>query len=189
MKEDRPWTTLSRRLLFDGLPWLRLWADDVQLPDGRVIPDFYRLEMPDYATAIALTDDQQIVVLRQFKYGVGAVGLYLPAGYVEPGEDPLDTARRELREETGYAAEGWTALGGYVTDSNRGSGRGHFFLAKNARKAGERNTDDLEHPEIGLMTLDELIDASDTEVNTLGAAAAIGLAVIELRGRRASTGD
>ena len=182
MTDDRPWETVARRLLYDGRPWLQLWADDVRLPDGRIVPNFYRLAMPDYATAIAVTPEDRIVVLRQYKHGAGSVGLYLPAGYVEPAEDPMETARRELLEETGYVAGGWTPLGAFVTDSNRGSGWGHFFLARNARKVAEPDTDDLEEPEIDLLTLDELIDSHRSEVNSLGSVAGIGLAVMALSG-------
>ncbi|MGH2499881.1 MAG: NUDIX hydrolase, partial [Candidatus Limnocylindria bacterium] len=60
------------------------------------------------------------MVVRSYKHGPRAVGLSLPAGYLDDGEEPLDAARRELREESGHEAEGWTSLGRFVVDGNYG---------------------------------------------------------------------
>lgn len=172
------WETLSRREVADGRPWVRLWAEDVQLPDGRVVEGFFTIEMPDYAVVIALTPDSRVVVERNYKHGPRRVCLNLPAGYVEQGEDPLAAARRELLEETGYVAEEWVSLGGFTDNGNRGCGTGHLFLARRAQRVAEPDAGDLEEMEIGLMGLDEVIEAMRRgDVAVLSVAAAIGLAV------------
>ena len=174
----RNWETLSRREVADGRPWLRLWAEAVQLPDGRVVADYFTIEMPDYVVVVALTADGRVVVERNYKHGPRRVCLNLPAGYVEPGEDPLAAARRELLEETGYVAQEWLALGGFTNDGNRGCGMGHLFLARQARKVAEPDAGDLEEMEIDLVSLDEVIEAVRRgDVAVLSVAAAIGLAV------------
>lgn len=173
------WTTLARREVVDRRPWLRLWAEDVQLPDGRVVADFSTLDMPDYVVVVALTPEDRVVVERNYKHGPRRVCLNLPAGYLEPGEEPLLAARRELREETGYAASEWIYLGGFATDGNRGGGQGHFFLARQARQVVAPAADDLEEIAIGLLPLDELARAlRGGEVAVLSIAAAIGLALL-----------
>ena len=173
-----PWATLTRREIADGRPWLRLWAEDVQLPDGRVVEGFYTLDMPDYVVVVALTPAEQVVVERNYKHGPRRVCLNLPAGYLEPGEEPLAAARRELLEETGYVAEEWVLLGSFVNDGNRGGGTGFLFLARHARRVAEPNAGDLEEMVIGLMPLDELTQAAHRgEVAVLSIAAAIGLAI------------
>jgi ADP-ribose pyrophosphatase len=102
----------------------------------------------------------------------------LPAGYVEQGEDPLAAARRELLEETGYVADEWVSLGSFTNNGNRGCGVGHLFRARQAQKVAEPDAGDLEEMEIGLMGLDEVIDAVRRgDVAVLSVAAAIGLAV------------
>jgi ADP-ribose pyrophosphatase len=127
---------------------------------------------------VALTPDGQVVVARNYKHGPRRVCLNLPAGYVEPGEEPLATARRELLEETGYVAEEWISLGGFASDGNRGCGTGHLFLARGAQKVAEPDAGDLEEMEIGLMSLDEVMDAVRRgDVAVLSVAAAIGLTV------------
>jgi ADP-ribose pyrophosphatase len=174
----RNWETLSRRNVVDGHPWVRLWAEDVQLPDGRVVADYFTIEMPDYVIVVALTPEDRVVVERNYKHGPRRVCLNLPAGYVEHGEEPLAAARRELLEETGYAAEEWLALGGFTNDGNRGCGMGHLFLARRAQKVAEPDAGDLEEMEIDLMSLDEVLDAVRRgDVAVLSVAAAIGLAV------------
>jgi 8-oxo-dGTP pyrophosphatase MutT (NUDIX family) len=94
------WAVLSKQEVFDGSPWLRVFAEKLRLPDGREIESFYRLEMPDYAVIFATVGDR-IVVQRNYKHGPARVGLHLPAGYLEPDEEPLAAAQRELLEETG----------------------------------------------------------------------------------------
>ena len=184
----RPWETLARREVVDRRPWLRLWAEDVRLPDGRVVEDFSTIEMPSYAVVVALTAEGQVVVERNYKHGPRRVCLNLPAGYLEPGEDPLTAARRELLEETGYAADEWVHLGGFVNDGNRGCGEGFYYLARGARRVAEPATDDLEEMAIGLMGLDELARAARAgDVAILSIAAAIGLAVAAQSGRWAAS--
>jgi ADP-ribose pyrophosphatase len=174
----RNWETLSRRKVVDCHPWLCLWAEDVQLPDGRVVEGFVTIEMPDYVVVVALTPDGRVVVERNYKHGPRRACLNLPAGYVEPGEEPLAAARRELLEETGYMAEEWLALGGFTNDGNRGCGMGHLFLARRAQKVTEPDAGDLEDMEIGLMGLPEVaVAVRRGDVAVLSVAAAIGLAV------------
>jgi ADP-ribose pyrophosphatase len=174
----RHWQTLERREVIDRWPWLRLWSEDLRLPDGRVVRDFSTLEMPDFAVVVALTPDDRVVVERNYKHGAGRVCLNLPAGYLQPGEEPLAAAQRELLEETGYAAHDWQSLGSFVNDGNRGAGSGHYFLAHNARLVAAPASGDLESMAIELLSLAELVRATrHGEVAVLSIAAAIGLAV------------
>jgi ADP-ribose pyrophosphatase len=178
-----PWTTRSRERLFDGRPWLTVYGDEVELPDGRTVAGFYSIDMPDHAIIVALTGDQQVVVELNYKHGPRQVCVNLPAGYLEPGEDPLEAAKRELLEETGYVAEDWSFLGAFAEDGNRGCGRAHIYLATGARRVAEPASGDLEEMVIELMTLPELFEASRRgETPVLGIVAALGLAAEALRG-------
>ncbi len=174
--ELKPWRIIRRRELLDASPWVRVWAEDVQLPSGAVIDEFKTVEMPDYALVVPIRDEG-VVVLRAYKHGPGSVGIQLPGGYVEAGEDPLASAERELLEETGYASDEWFYLGGFANDGNRGSGRGHFFLARRAFKVADPVEDESEASIVTTMPMDALLNAMrDGEVHVLSVVAAIGLA-------------
>jgi ADP-ribose pyrophosphatase len=123
----KPWTTIDRRVEFSGGPIQEIVKETVLLPDGRVIPDFYTARMGDYALVYAVTEDGAVLVLRQYKHGVGRVCLTFPGGYVAPGEDPAVAAERELLEETGYRGSRVTALGAFVTNANQGCNTAHLF--------------------------------------------------------------
>lgn len=177
------WETLARREVVDARPWVRVWADDLRLPDGRVIQGFATIELPDYAVVVALTPGGDVVIERNYKHGPRRVCLNLPAGYLEPGEAPLAAAQRELLEETGYVADEWVPLGRFTTDGNRGCGTASLFLARGARQVAPPQAHDLEVLTIDLLPLDELAQTVRRgEVAILSIAAAIGLAVVAQTG-------
>ena len=99
---------ISGRLVYDG-KLLKVHSDTVHLPDGSTAAREW-INHPGAVAVIALTDAGELVLERQFRYPLGRDMIEVPAGKIDPGEDPLATARRELREETGYAASEWTHL-------------------------------------------------------------------------------
>lgn len=151
-----PWNTTDRRTILDEGKYLRVERHRVQLPDGNVIDDWLWLIMPDFVIVVIVTEDDQFVLFRQTKYGVEGTSLAPVGGYMEPGEDSLETAKREIREETGYESDDWQALGHFIVDGNRGGGTAHLYLAKNARFVGKVESDDLEEQEMLLMSRDEV---------------------------------
>jgi len=152
----QPWTTLSRRTILDHSKWLRVEEHAVQLPDGRVIPDWCWVIMPDYVNVAAVTEEGQYVCFRQTKYAITGTSLAPVGGYLEPGEAPLATAQRELREETGYTASEWISLGSYAVQGNHGSTVAHLFLARGARCVGTPVSDDLEEQELLLLSREQV---------------------------------
>lgn len=175
------WETIARRELIDRRPWLRVWDEDVRLPDGRTIEGFTRLELPDFAVVVALTTDGRAVVERSYKHGPRRVSLSLPAGFLEPGETPAHGAARELLEKTGFSASAWTALGSFIVDGNRDCGTAHLFLARDARPVREAEAGDLEEIAVDLMPFQDLLRAAqEGQVAMLAIAAALALAAVHL---------
>jgi ADP-ribose pyrophosphatase len=106
-------------------PWFDLVAKRMHVGD----PPYYSLRMPDYVSVIALTGEQQVVLVRQYRPAVERYTLELPSGHVEADETPEQSARRELAEETGYHADSMELLGALLTDSGRHENRLWCYLA------------------------------------------------------------
>jgi ADP-ribose diphosphatase len=173
------WMLLSEREVFDGRPWLRVFRDRLRLPTKREIDGFYRVWMPDYAVVFATVGDR-VLVQRNYKHGPGRVGLHLPAGYLEPGEEALAAAQRELLEETGYVSDSWAPLGTFTNDGNRGAGTAHLFRAKDARQTATPGSDDLEDTETMLLSMSDLQQALRRgDVLVISVAATIALAAMD----------
>lgn len=172
-------------MLLSRLPWIEVGDERVELPDGRVIDDFPWIRTRDFAIVVAITPEQQVVLERSYKHGPRRVAVALPAGYTEEGEKPIDTARRELREETGYEADEWRSLGSFTVDGNYGLCVEHAFLALDARRvdgASATATGDLEEIEVFTAPLSEaLAMMGDGRIVQLASASALALAALAVR--------
>jgi ADP-ribose pyrophosphatase len=175
------WKTKTRQTVLEQGPWLVVENHVVELPDGRLIPDWPWIITPDYVNVIAVTEDEQFLCFQQVKYGLEGETLGIVGGFVEEGEDPFQAARRELLEETGYESTDWTPLGSYRVDPNRGVAMGHLYLARQARYVTPRNADDLEEQELVLLTRSEMETAlARGDLQVLAWAAATALALRQL---------
>lgn len=148
--------TLSREQVLDMSPFLKVEKHRVKMPDGKVVEDWAWIISPDYVNIATVTKEGKYLVFRQAKYSVHGSTLAPPGGYIEPEEEPLAAAKRELLEETGYKASHWESLGQYAVDVNRGNGAAHFFLARDAFKVAEPNADDLEEQEMLFLSRAEV---------------------------------
>ena len=172
------WRVLEERRVLDGEPWISVYLQRVELPDGRVVDDYYRVRLPDYVLVVALTEDDQVLLLRHYRHGLKRTTMGVVGGLLEPGEEPEACARRELLEETGHAADSWRSLGSYTPHSNYGCGRAHLFLATGARQVAEPDPGDLEQLELKLVPRAEALDlVRGGEVGSLSAAAALTMAL------------
>lgn len=146
---------LERRKLVQR-SFLTLWEDRVRLPSGAEIDDFCVLETPEWAAVLCITPGREVVLVRQYRHGVGRVSLELPAGALEPGEAPLAGAQRELAEETGYESASWQPLLQASLDPARQSSQAHFFLARDAEHTRAPQLDSSEDIETLLVSRSEL---------------------------------
>lgn len=152
----KPWKTLERETILSHSKYLSVEDHTIQLPDGRVIPHWPWVITPDYVNVVVVTEEDRFVCFRQVKYAVHGTSLAPVGGYLEPGEDPLEAAKRETLEETGYQASEWISLGTFRVGANRGFCTAYFFLALGARQVAEPDADDLEEQEILLLSRAEL---------------------------------
>lgn len=178
----QPWKTRSRQTALDYGKFLVVENHTIELPNGRVIADWPWLITPDYVNVVAVTVEQQFLCFRQTKYAVEGVALAPVGGYLEPGEEPLAAAQRELLEETGYESPDWVNLGRYAVDGNRGAGTAHLFLARQARQVAEIRADDLEEQTLLYLSRAEVEAALVTgEFKVLAWVAVMALALQRLK--------
>jgi 8-oxo-dGTP pyrophosphatase MutT (NUDIX family) len=139
--------------------WLTLRSDDCRNADGQIIAPYYVLEYPPWVNVLALTPERNVVLIKQYRHGIRQIILELPGGALdEQDASVLDAAQRELREETGYAAEEWRETGTFCASPNNHTNTIHFFLAFGARNITEPQPEPSEHIEVVLMSLDEFLE-------------------------------
>ena len=132
MTDASPWTTLGSTTLIEDR-WLRLRADRLRTAAGAELSPWYVLDYPDWASAVVLTADDRIVLVRQWRHAAQAWCLELPGGVMDPGEtDPVAAARRETLEETGHAAPAWRLLYSAFPNPAIQTNRLHIALATGA---------------------------------------------------------
>jgi ADP-ribose pyrophosphatase len=152
----RPWRTLRSELVLDHR-WYRVRRETVELPSGLVVDDYFVAVREDFALVAAVTPDDRLVLVRQWKQGIGAVTLELPGGIVDE-DDPAAAAARELLEETGYACGELRRVGGGPLDPSKETNRVHLFLGTGAERVAEQRLDPTEEIEVVLLPLAELRD-------------------------------
>lgn len=149
------WRILDSEKVFDHR-WYTVRQDRVELPDGRIIDDYFVSVRPDVVLILALTEDEQVPLVRQYKHGVQKVLLELPGGFIDAGETPLEAAKRELAEETGFAAEEFQLLGQVHDNPTKDTTTDYLFLATQALEKYEQSLDQYENISVELVPLQEL---------------------------------
>jgi len=143
-----PWRIVASWVAYQDR-WIKLRTDRCVDRSGRVVEAYHVLEFPGWINVVALTDQREIVLAREYRHGAGLVLTGLPSGGMEPGDpDPESAARRELEEETGYAGGTFLGLGSDHANPANQTNRAWSFLAVGVRPDGHRRPDPTEEIEV-----------------------------------------
>ena len=156
MADKRLWKTLASREVFASKPWLQVLDETLELPDGRVLPSYHRVLLPDYSLVLPVLDTGRVLMIESYRQGPGEIVLGFPGGGIDAGETPEQAARRELLEETGHAAERFVSLGAGLTGANIRGAKCHMFLAFGCRPVQAPDSGDFEEQELLSLSRSEL---------------------------------
>ena len=126
--DPRPWQVETSEYIHQ-LPWFTVRKEAIRMENGGTIPNYFIFEYPNWVNVVAVTTKGQLVLIRQYRHGLAGVHYELCAGVIDPGEDPLVAAQRELLEETGFGGGTWHALMTLSANPGTHSNLTYAFLA------------------------------------------------------------
>lgn len=174
MKDLRKWKVLNSTMIINH-QWCKVRQDEIELPNGKVIDDYFVSIRPEVALILPITNNQEIILVRQYRHGAGEILLELPAGTFNPiQESPQAAAIRELKEETGYTSETVTHLATLYDNPVKDTNKINLFIAENVIKTGQQELDITEEIEVLLIPLKAVVaKIANGEICVAGTVAAI----------------
>ena len=152
------WKILKSEVVIDT-PHLRLRRDRIELPTGNIIDGYHVRETRGFVIIFPLTPEENVVLVRQYKHGIGEVVLELPAGMIDQGESAEEAALRELAEETGYAPRSTLErIETFIVDPTNSNARFTLFLARDVALTQQRHLDPTEEIDVELVPITRLVD-------------------------------
>jgi 8-oxo-dGTP pyrophosphatase MutT (NUDIX family) len=150
------WKLLSSSYLFKDL-WFTVRKDTCLTPEGKIVSPYYVYEFPEWVTALPVTKEGKIIMVRQYRHALGEECIEIPGGCVDKTDKNFEEAiARELLEETGYQFDSFTSLGKISANPSTNSNLMHMFLAQGGVKVAEQQLDGNEEIEVELFTVSEV---------------------------------
>ncbi len=158
MQELKKWKILQSKLVLNH-PWCQVRQDEILLPTGKIIDDYFVHIKPEVAIILAITSNKEIVFVRQYRHAVEDFFIELPAGSFDPHQESAEVAaKRELQEETGYTATEIKKIATLYDRPSKDTNQLHLFLAEDATKTNEQKLDITEEIEVILIPVESVLE-------------------------------
>ena len=155
MNKNLTWKLLSSTYIHKG-PWATLRSDKCEMPGGHIVEDYYVLEYSNWVNAVAITEDNKILMVNQYRHAAEIVSLEIPGGVIDAGESPVQALRRELLEETGYQFDDFEPLCTVYANPSTANNHTYCYLARGGKKVQEQSLDDQEEIIVETYTIAEI---------------------------------
>lgn len=150
------WKILSSEYLYKA-PWFTIRKDRCETPMGKIVDPYYVYEFPAWVSALAITEEGRVVMVRQYRHGIQETIIEVPGGCVDDTDkDHQAAVERELLEETGYRFREYVYLGKVSPNPSTNNNWMHMYLATGGVKVAEQQLDQNEEIEVELLSIDEL---------------------------------
>lgn len=149
------WKILSSEYL-SRHPYFTARKDRCETPEGKIVPSYYVVELPTTVCAVAITEENEVLMVRQYRHPVKETLLEIPGGFIDEGETPEEAMRRELKEETGYEFSSVINVGRIAANPGVLDNFTYLFLAKGGIKTSEQNLDQNEELHVEKISITEL---------------------------------
>ena len=161
MEDPLKWKLLKSDYLFHDT-WLKARRDVCERPDGKIVEPYYVMEYMTWVTGVAFTENNEIIMVRQYRHALGESCIETPGGCVDDTDASLEVSvRRELLEETGYEFTTAEYLGRTSPNPSTNNNLMHMFLLQGGKKVQEQELDHNEEMEVHLYSLEELFGMLD----------------------------
>ncbi len=170
------WKKLRSEIVYQN-NFFEIEQDQCEKPDGSLIEEYYIVKRPDVAVIAAFTPEMELIMITQYRHPVQSIDFELPAGHIDPNENILEAAQRELLEETGYKAEKLEQISAHFASSGLMNNTVHFFIGFNAKKIQEQSLDPNEAIDVKITPWLEALKLHEQgKVKDLGSAMGVLLA-------------
>ena len=149
------WETVSSEYLVKK-PWATLRVDECELPDGRIAKEYYVLEYPNWVNVVAITADKKVIMVKQYRHSGGLISIEIPGGVIDGDENPVDAAKRELLEETGYLFQDFELVSTIYPNPATSNNVTYCYLAHGGVKVQEQDLDEHEDIDIEFYSIEEV---------------------------------
>ena len=168
------WKCLNSKYLVDS-KWLKIRKDEVQLPNGTIMDDYFVIEKKNVALIVAMDKDKRVILKKEYRYAIDKELIEIPGGtYDNDSDNPLDVAKRELLEETGYKSDDWDFLGTLYDYPTKDTNTISLYAAKNVYKVAEQKLDISEDITFEFVPIKEALRmCMENEIQVSGTVAAL----------------